>query len=57
MVSMFSEDYNGYLGAEGFADNRIMLNHCTGDDKPIKFSGVYPHSCTHLKLCESLDIV
>lgn len=36
---MYSEDHNGFLGAEGFADNRILLYHCQGDQKPIKFSG------------------
>merc|ERR1712146_117779 len=37
-VSLFSDDHNGYLGAEGFADDRIVLYHNQGDQKPIKFS-------------------
>jgi len=37
-LTLYSEDHNGYLGAEGFADNRMLLYQCYGEAKPIKFT-------------------
>merc|ERR1711988_184186 len=37
-ISLYSEDHNAFLGAEGFADNRTLMYVGSGEEKPIKFS-------------------